>query len=345
MSSTFANALTAVAEFDREQRWRADGATSMTAWLAARYRMTWGTSREWVRVARALGSLPAIARVFARGELSWDQLRALTKFASPESDAELARHAPTTSAGALEREAARHQKVSERDVEDARRLRRLSVWSDQERPLTHLEATLASDQGEVLKETLQRHAEHIVVADDPLDPQEARLADALVELVCSRKEGLPSPATVVVHAEADVLTGEEGKTGPWLAETEGGSRLASETIRRLACDGRIEWVLERHGRPVGIGRRGRVVPGYLARVLRHRDMTCRFPGCGRTRWLYAHHIVHWARGGSTDLDNLVLLCFAHHALIHEGGWRISGHPSSELRFHDPRGRPVHARAP
>ncbi|MGH2737355.1 MAG: HNH endonuclease, partial [Actinomycetota bacterium] len=121
----------------------------------------------------------------------------------------------------------------------------------------------------------------------------------------------------------------------------GGQRLASESVRRLACDGRIEWVLESGGRPVGIGRRGRAVPGQVLRVLRHRDgAACRFPGCERRRWLKAHHLVHWAKGGATDLDNLVLLCHAHHRLIHEGGWRTSGHPARDLRFHDPRGQPL-----
>jgi hypothetical protein len=67
-----------------------------------------------------------------------------------------------------------------------------------------------------------------------------------------------------------------------------------ESIRRLACDGRIEWVPERGGRPVGIGRRDRRVPGSVGRVLRHRDGgRCRFPGCGRKRWL---HATTWSTG-------------------------------------------------
>jgi hypothetical protein len=94
-----------------------------------------------------------------------------------------------------------------------------------------------------------------------------------------------------------------------------------------------------------VGRRGRAVPGYMARLLRHRDGACRFPGCERRRWLKAHHLVHWARGGATDLDNLVLLCHAHHRLLHEGGWRTSGHPARDLRFHDPGGRPVRTMPP
>jgi hypothetical protein len=56
--------------------------------------------------------------------------------------------------------------------------------------------------------------------------------------------------------------------------------------------------------------------------------------------LKAHHLVHWADGGPTDLDNLVLLCHAHHTLLHEGGWGTSGHPARELRFHDPGGQRI-----
>src|SRR5919106_1596253 len=69
MASALAEALAAVADFDDENLWRHDGSTSMTSWLAARYGFSWGTAREWVRVARALRSLPTITRAFARGEL------------------------------------------------------------------------------------------------------------------------------------------------------------------------------------------------------------------------------------------------------------------------------------
>jgi hypothetical protein len=50
--------------------------------------------------------------------------------------------------------------------------------------------------------------------------------------------------------------------------------------------------------------------------------------------------VHWAQGGPTNLDNLVLLCDSHHRLIHDGGWRMGGTPGVDLQFYDPRGRPA-----
>jgi hypothetical protein len=97
---------------------------------------------------------------------------------------------------------------------------------------------------------------------------------------------------------------------------------------------------------VGIGRRGRQVPEAIHLILRNRDGgTCRFPGCERRRWLKAHYLVHWADGGATNLDNLVLLCHAHHRLLHEGGWRTSGHPAHDLRFHDSGGRLLRTRSP
>src|SRR5207248_2403749 len=174
-----------------------------------------------------------------------------------------------------------------------------------------------------LENALLDRSEQVVVADEPSDRTGARMADALVELV-TEEGGHPGRPLLVVHADASALTGE----GVGRSETEDGTPLPAQAIRRLACDARIEWLLEREGRAVGIGRRGRTVPAAVGRALRFRDRGCVFPGCGRIRWLKAHHIVHWAHGGTTDLDNLVLICHAHHRLVHEGGWSIRGRPGA-----------------
>jgi hypothetical protein len=125
-------------------------------------------------------------------------------------------------------------------------------------------ASLPAEEGSALESAVARRAEGVPRDAEALAPAGARLADALVDMAA----GGPEPATVVVHAAAEILSGQEPDHAPWLAETNGGHRLTSESIRRLACDRRIEWVLERAGRPVGIGRRGRRVPGSLDRVLR-----------------------------------------------------------------------------
>nr|MBA2599069.1 HNH endonuclease [Actinomycetota bacterium] len=54
-----------------------------------------------------------------------------------------------------------------------------------------------------------------------------------------------------------------------------------------------------------------------------RDHGCSFPGCGTRSFLQAHHIVHWEHGGTTDLNNLTLVCCFHHKLVHEYGWRVA----------------------
>jgi hypothetical protein len=73
------------------------------------------------------------------------------------------------------------------------------------------------------------------------------------------------------------------------------------------------------------------VPSALRRALVIRDRGCRFPGCDLPAdWTDGHHLTHWADGGETRLDNLVLLCRRHHRHVHEQRWRLEGNPAGEL---------------
>ena len=120
----------------------------------------------------------------------------------------------------------------------------------------------------------------------------------------------------------------------------GGIHVSAETARRLACDAAT--VRMQHG-PTGeildVGRRTRTISPALRRALRARDRQCRFPGC-RNRRVDAHHIEHWAHGGATALDNLVLLCRRHHRAVHEEGFRITLDAAGEVEFLRPDGRPL-----
>lgn len=94
--------------------------------------------------------------------------------------------------------------------------------------------------------------------------------------------------------------------------TLGGERIAPETARRWACDTRAALAWDDEGHNCDQGHETRSVNRRLRRALHRRDGgACRFPGCGATTWLHAHHI------------NLVSLCGFHHTLIHEGGWTIA----------------------
>src|SRR5438046_2743613 len=93
LSAELAAFLTEVVVFDESGEWMADGATSMSAWLAGRFGMARGAARELVRVARAVRDLPAIREAFSRGELSLDQLKPLTRFVVADEDETWARRA------------------------------------------------------------------------------------------------------------------------------------------------------------------------------------------------------------------------------------------------------------
>ena len=164
-------------------------------------------------------------------------------------------------------------------------------------------------------------------------------ADALVVLAkhyLSGHRGGASTADqyqVVVHVDQAVLTNDD---------TDGGrADLPLESVRRLSCDGAlIPMTSTPTGEPLNIGRKRRTVPTAIKRALWARDKGCAFPGCSHTRYVDAHHVRHWSQGGQTKLDNLTLLCSAHHRLVHEGGYTIEKDHRGEYYFKRPDGRAV-----
>jgi hypothetical protein len=334
---TLALKLDAIAAYDRSGAWRSDGATSITAWVAYALGVKTSTASDYVRVARALPRLPLLSIAFREGRLCFDQVQALVRVATARNEAELVDQATGLTATQIEALVRRLRPVATEAAaaaDDGRWLR--FGWSEADRCL-RLSGRLPAAEGAMVVTAVERIAHRAEDRRAPLRPSHAaRCADALVELACSSvgADADPGRPTVVVHVDAEALRcGEEGH-----ASVEGGVPLAAETVRRLACDARMLLVTDGpDGRALGVGRRSRTVPTSLLRVLRHRDTGCRFPGCNRTRWVHAHHRRHWADGGTTDLDNLVLLCGAHHRFVHEHGLRIEGDPGGELRFFDRRG--------
>jgi hypothetical protein len=104
------------------------------------------------------------------------------------------------------------------------------------------------------------------------------------------------------------------------AETMWGAVLGPETARRLACDASLtRVVIDPDSQPLDVGRRTRLIPAAIRTALVVRDRGCTYPGCDRgPQWTDAHHVRHWSDGGTTSLDNLVLLCRQHHRTVHEG---------------------------
>jgi hypothetical protein len=205
----------------------------------------------------------------------------------------------------------------------------------------------ASDETTHIGDTAGGDADRGEHAPAPGEGTTVSNADAMVLMAQTLlSSGAPERAPadryqVVVHVDAATLAGDEEGA----CQLEDGTELHPETARRLGCDASLVRILERDGRPLSVGRRTRSVPPALRRALTCRDPICRFPGCPQRRYLHAHHVDHWARGGRTDLSNLVHLCSHHHRLVHEGGYRIDRGPDGALRFKRPDGRPVPAAPP
>jgi hypothetical protein len=131
-----------------------------------------------------------------------------------------------------------------------------------------------------------------------------------------------------------------------------GTRLSAETARRLACDASVVVVARASNasgsrgdvRVLDVGRRTRTIPPALRRALDVRDGGCRFPGCA-SRFADAHHIQHWADGGETRIENLVLLCRRHHRAVHEGRARVWRGADDSVVFFRPDGRVLYDAPP
>ncbi|XBB66521.1 DUF222 domain-containing protein [Nocardioides sp. WV_118_6] len=164
----------------------------------------------------------------------------------------------------------------------------------------------------------------------------ARLWDALVE-TCQRlasTDQLPrdhgaTPRMVVTIDHAS-LRSELAARGAPAGDLPSGRQLSAAAARRLACDAEIiPAVLGSESRVLDLGRTQRLVTTALWQALVLRDRHCAFPGCTRLPLACdAHHVVHWADGGATSLDNLALLCRHHHLLTHESPWTVSIDPTT-----------------
>ncbi len=324
-----------VARMDRNEEWTFDGANSMAHWLVNRYGLSHRTANEWVRVARSIQELPALRASYQAGRISWDQLRSATRIATPETDDELAAEAPSLSVLELGR---RSRELTAQDVEEVHRDRSLTWQFDENAPVLRFTGQMLDSEGVEFVKTLTRLASQMPAQPGgTYEPFAARCLDALL-MVASQQRGAdsdPDRMTAIVHVPVAALTGDQG-----VAEFEDGTPLLPETLQRLLCDTRLQIQLDdKTGTALGVGRTTRTIPPWLARIVHRRDKGCRYPGCGRTRWIHIHHIIHWAHGGLTNLDNLISLCPFHHRLLHEGGWRISGDPNSEIVWIRPDGTP------
>lgn len=331
--------LEVVAELARREAWCSWELRSMAHWVSWKCGVGLRAAHEQVRVATALDPLPAIHAAFSVGELSYSKVRALTRFTTPETEAEDLELARNTTAHQLDRIAAAHRlAVRLADPDQARaQLAAASVTSSgTEDGMIRITAVVPADLGrKVMKvidlacDELPRDLAH-QVARRRVDGLEA-VVDAFTDDEATRRG-----TELVVRADLAALA--EDRPGVCTLEEYG---ITTETARRLACDCGVRLAVEQDGVTLDLGRRARVPnPKLREKVTRRDGHRCRFPGCTQRARLRVHHAQHWAKGGPTDAWNLVCLCPTHHRAVHEGGWNVVADGHGGFTFVDPRGRPV-----
>jgi hypothetical protein len=216
----------------------------------------------------------------------------------------------------------------------SRRRLHVSLMSD---GMHSIEGVLDPVGGAALRTALDSLAKRLGPDDDRTYRQ--RMADSLVELVHhAMDEGrLPRRNGVRPHVNlTTTLEGLKNEVGAPPADLELSLPISTRTLERIACDCTMSRVLLADSAVIDVGRATRIVSAPTRRALRVRDRGCRWSGCDRqVNWSTPHHIITWTRDrGPTSLPNLVLLCYHHHRLVHEGGWQVIK-TGKEFRFIPP----------
>ncbi|HET9021209.1 MAG TPA: DUF222 domain-containing protein [Ornithinibacter sp.] len=196
--------------------------------------------------------------------------------------------------------------------------------------LTEYQLVMTPEQAVVLEAAigpLSAPAPNDETRERDLRPAAQRRVEALAE-VCRRSsavdaadEGLDGPAAAPAAVHVTIaLTDLEQRIGcgEVLGSTATGTILSAETLRRVACDAAlVPHVLGTAGEDLDLGRVVRLFTRAQRRRLWRRDRGCTYPGCtAPASWCRAHHVVHWADGGPSDVDNAALVCQRHHTTVH-----------------------------
>ncbi|BBX85998.1 HNH endonuclease signature motif containing protein [Mycolicibacterium aubagnense] len=332
-----------VAEIDRDGLWGATGAKSITSLVAWKTGVSPRNAEVMVAVAHRVEEFPRCAEAMCEGRLSLDQVGVVAEHAAEGADEHYAQFAASATVTQLRKAVSLEPRPDPEPKPEPPRSITKTTHDDgsttykirlPKLEAAKVDAALASHQDALVADYQRDHEESgdSVPEGVPPFPNQVDAFMSLVEAgwdadVERRPHG--HHTTVVVHLDIEQHTAAQ-HVGPALTDDE---------RRLLLCDATCEVWLQRHGQPIGAGRTTRTISRRLRRALEHRDRCCVVPGCGATRGLHAHHVIHWEDGGVTELHNLVLVCPFHHRLHHKGGITITG-PADQLVVTDPAGQPL-----
>jgi hypothetical protein len=335
--------------FEAELGWAEDGSLSLTAWLAAHGRRSRKEAHREAVISNRLSQLPVTAAAWAEGVLSSSQVGAVVANVSAEHASLYAAHEDELTPVLAT--------LSVSDTAAAMRSWRLHAEATADgaeapcRPSElHLSETL-DGRRELFRAPFARRSAvveaAIAAASRDFDPTELplpsaaeRRAAALVD-VCrwflDNCTSVSSGSRNRPHVSVVVGLKELASGGP--GQLVNGTPLPARTTEWLSCDSELHRiVMSGRSTVLDYGSAVRTISQALWAALVVRDRHCRHPGCDRPPpWCDAHHVVHFAKGGPTRLDNLVLGCSRHHHLWHDQGWQLSLARDGTLTLVSPMG--------
>ena len=325
----------------------AAGNATVVNWLSRLCGMSASSTADRLCVGTQLESLPKIAEALRTGDIGYQSASLLCHLREQLGDKrelfdedEMLGYARGHSVAALRYlcRYARHVAdpdgfFNEAEADFTRRRLDISQMGD---GMYVVDGILDPQTGAAFRTALESLAKRLGPDDERSHKQ--RMADSLGELVHHAMDDGRLPRRNGVRPHINLTTTLEGlknEPGVPAADLELSLPISTRTLERIACDSTISRVLLADSMIIDVGRATRVVSAPTRRALRARDRGCRWPGCDRqVDWSTPHHIVAWARGGPTILSNLVLLCYFHHRLAHEGGWQVV-QVGREFRFVPP----------
>ena len=336
-----------------------DGLKSMKSWLRSHGRLSGSAVTSLVKAGRVQEHLPAVAAACAAGHITADQVEVLAQITTPEALDKAA--AAGIDLAAIEAAfVAVAVEAPHRDLQKAVGAYLAALDPDGPEPdptegrslsiVQHSDGTYTGGfsadlvGGEKVATALESiAAKSRCPGDDRTHAQ--RLGDALVQLADMYLASGELPVLRTVKPHVGVLIGIEDlvdpASGPGAGTTALGSAISAARVRMLACDGNVtRIVIGPDSVPMDLGRTHRVVPPHLRRAVELRDQTCIFTGCQAPAWWCdVHHVLHWADGGETCLENSALLCERHHMKVHHG-FRIERDPDGRWHTYRPNGTEI-----
>ncbi len=374
-TSAHADLLELLVRFDDLQGWKHRGANHCAAWMNLEMGISPQLGWEYLRVGRKLRTLPTTTALFRAGKLSWSKIRLIVNVATTDNEKTLCHAALDASFTEVKRICNEFRWDNSDDKEESDNDRAMKQWAS--RSLTWDETSIGSTRIQLVlppevAQAFLNSVEHSLQVEQSLQkPNEPsaceqetsisqRRADAAVLMAetslqaAGRDIATADRYQVIVSVDSNELSASAKtastsdsacKTPAKKPTVKGAGPIARETARRIACDCSIATNTIKNGEPTDIGRISRIWPRAMARAIKDRDQHCQFNGCTRTHNLKIHHIVHWADGGTTCIENGVSLCQSCHTKVHEGGYTIQRVDSHEQRLNEQFEQQTHADDP